>query len=394
MNMKNDKKAFAIILARMGSSRLPGKVMKEILGVPVLKILIERIKESRLLDGIVVATTINKEDNLIEEFCKKNSINIFRGSEKDILERIYLAAKNYKAEIIVEQGADCPLVDSELIDSGLEFYFNSDFDYVTTLHNNRSGPHGYFLRVCPINLLEEVYNTTTTAIYDREDSLFYIESHPEIYRIGNFIPDKETHSKNLRLTIDNPKDFELIRLILEHFNSIKIPMKDIVRFLKEKPELNFINKTVHHTEYRLYRIGIIGDYKLNDDVNLLLNNLSKYKKINEYLSASFKFVALSHNKDIEEIKEKLNIKRFYRDHNEMLEKENLDILITPIINLDLIKRAIKNRVIILLTIEANMIPNEIINICKENNIKLLNMKFNELKEILYETRRIIDVYEL
>ena len=153
MNMKNDKKAFAIILARMSSFRLPGKVMKEILGVPILKILIERIKESRLLDGIVVATTINKEDDLIEEFCKKNSINIFRGSEKDILERVYLAAKTYKAEIIIEQGADCPLVDSELIDSALEFYFNNDFDYVTTLHNNRSSPHGYFLRICPINLL-------------------------------------------------------------------------------------------------------------------------------------------------------------------------------------------------------------------------------------------------
>src|SRR3989344_2798262 len=105
---KNNKKIIAVVLARMSASRLPGKVMKEILGVPILKILIERIKDSRLLSGMVVATSINKEDDIIEEFCKKNDINVFRGSEKDVLERIYFTAKKYDAEVIVEQGADCP----------------------------------------------------------------------------------------------------------------------------------------------------------------------------------------------------------------------------------------------------------------------------------------------
>ena len=376
---KNNKKIIAVVLARMSASRLPGKVMKEILGVPILKILIERIKDSRLLSGMVVATSINKEDDIIEEFCKKNDINVFRGSEKDVLERIYFTAKKYDAEVIVEQGADCPLVDSELIDSALEFYFNNDFDYVTTLHNKRSAPHGYFLRICPVNLLEEVYNDTNASTYNREDTLFYIESHPELYRIGNFIPNKETHAKDFRLTIDHPKDFELMKLILKHFSSIKVPMKNIVKYLKENPKLALINKTEHHTEYKLFKIGIFGDYNINDP---LLKNLSQYKDVDGHLTTNFKFVAFAGD-NTKEFQDKFRIKRTYKNYSEMLENENLDVLITSLINTSIIQKAVNNKIKIIIN---NDLSDEIINLCKDNNIILMS-KNSDIKKIVYELRK-------
>src|SRR3989344_7891043 len=172
--MKNKKRIYALIQARMHSARFMGKVMKEIMGVPLLKILVERIKESRLLDGIIVATTTNPKDDVIEEYCKKNNINVFRGSENDLVERLLFAAKAYDVDIIVEQGVDCPLVDVKLIDSALVFYFNNEFDYVTTLNNKMIIPDGYFARICSTKLLEEVYNSTRNKIKEGELGLFYI----------------------------------------------------------------------------------------------------------------------------------------------------------------------------------------------------------------------------
>ena len=349
INMQNKRKTYAIIQARMNSTRFLGKIMKEINGIPLLKILFERIKDSKLLDGIIVATTTNSNDDVIEEYCKSNNINVFRGSENDLVERMLFAAREFGVDVIVEQGVDCPLVDAELIDSVLEFYFNNDFDYVTTLNNKRIIPDGYFARVCPTKLLEKVYSHTRDKIKEGELGLFYIENKPEIYHVGNFIPNNNVHLF-CRLTVDEEKDLQLIKLIIEHFNSIMVPMSEIITFLKKNQKLLLINKGITHTEKFLYKVGIVGDYQKNFN---LVNN-ENYKKIAEYKFAGFRFTSISGSKD-------KNL-RFYDNYNEMLKKESLDILV--IIN----KNDIKDY-------------NKLLDLCKIKDISIISNDWKNAIEL-------------
>ena len=339
--MKNKKRIYALIQARMHSARFMGKVMKEIMGVPLLKILVERIKESRLLDGIIVATTTNPKDDIIEEYCKKNNINVFRGSENDLVERLLFAAKKYDVDVIVEQGVDCPLVDAKLIDSILEFYFNNNLNYVTTLNNRKIIPDGYFARVCPTKLLEEVYNNTRGGHKEGELGLFYIENNPEIYKVGVYIPKDESNAY-YRLTIDEEKDLQLVKKILENFNSIKISMLDIIKFLNENKPLLLINKNITHTEKFLYKIGLLGNF-IN---NFKIINDKSYQKIADYKFAGFRFISICGNKN-----DKNSNLRYYTDYRKMLEKEFMDIIILDknIKDYDKILKIYKDKGIFILT---------------------------------------------
>ena len=356
--MQNKKRIFAIIQARMNSIRFIGKVMKEVKGIPLLRLLIERIKDSKLLDGVIVATTINPMDDVIVKYCEENNIDVFRGSENDLVERMLFAAKAYDVDIIVEQGVDCPLVDYELIDSTLEFYFNNDFDYVTTLNNKMIVPDGYFARVCPTKLLEKVYNSTRNKIKEGELGLFYIENNPEIYRIGIFIPKKKELYGYFRLTVDEERDLQLIKIIIENFDSIKVPMTEIIRFLKNNPNLLLINKNITHTEHFLYKIGIIGILPKN--FNLV--NKENYKKIAKYKFAGLRFTSIYGDKNI-------NL-RSYNNYKEMLDKESLDILV--ILNKDNVENY-----------------NKLLNICKSKDIAIIDGNWKDSNELNKEIENFI-----
>ncbi len=123
-------KIIATVEARMGSSRLPGKTMMNLNGKPMLEILLGRVRMSKLLNDVVVATTVNEKDNLIEKFCKEKGYNYFRGSEDDVLGRVLKTAKHNKADIIVELTGDNPLVDPEIIDEMVQYYLDNTYDYV------------------------------------------------------------------------------------------------------------------------------------------------------------------------------------------------------------------------------------------------------------------------
>jgi spore coat polysaccharide biosynthesis protein SpsF len=247
--MKNKKKIFAIIQARMGSSRLPGKVMMEIKGTPLLGLLIERIKDSKLLDGIILATSTDKKDQAIENFCKKNNINCFRGNENDVLDRVLSAAKKYNAEIIVQITGDCPLVDSKLIDDIIRFYFNNNYDYISTF-NTRTFPVGYDVRVFSVKLLDEISQITKDP-EDREHVSIYIIKHPEKYKIGSFIAPKGLNHPEYRLVVDEKEDFELVKKIFENFSTFTFSIKDVTTFLEKNPSLALINKNITHKQFKL-----------------------------------------------------------------------------------------------------------------------------------------------
>ena len=146
-------KIVAIIQARMGSTRLPGKVLKEVLSRPLLSYQIERMKKAQNIDELVIATTPNGNESIIE-LCHKENITYFIGSEKDVLERYYLAAKKSQADIIVRMTSDCPLIDPVIVDKVIDMYLQNDFDYVSNTQL-RTFPRGMDTEVFSFEALEK-----------------------------------------------------------------------------------------------------------------------------------------------------------------------------------------------------------------------------------------------
>ncbi len=239
-----DKKIVATIEARMTSSRLPGKVLKNLGGRPALQLLIERLKRSKYIDAIVVATTINDADEPIVELAKKLDVEYFRGSEEDVLSRVLGAAQSVNADIITEITGDCPLLDVELIDQGIEMFFEKGVDYLGNVTTD-SFPIGFDVQVFPTKILEKVDKLTQDPI-DRVHVSYYIYQHPETFSLYLWKAEGEYHWPELRITLDEQKDFEFLEkicqkllLVKENFNSL-----DVISLLKNDPSLLEINKHV------------------------------------------------------------------------------------------------------------------------------------------------------
>ncbi|WP_207205300.1 cytidylyltransferase domain-containing protein [Methanolobus psychrotolerans] len=234
----------ATIEARMTSTRLPGKVLKPIMGYPVLELLIERLQRSEYLDEIIVATTTNDTDEPIIALCDKLNIKYFRGSEEDVLIRVLDAAKSVSADIIVEITGDCPFVDPNIVDEYIQVFLNGDYDYVSNTID-RSYPIGFDVQVFPVSILEEV-NTLTSDPVDHEHVSIYIYEHPERYRLKNMESDEEVYWPDLAVTLDTQEDYELIGRIFEELypHNPEFSASDVVKLLRDKPELVLINKQI------------------------------------------------------------------------------------------------------------------------------------------------------
>lgn len=243
--MFNNQKIIATIEARMTSSRLPGKVLMPLAGEPALKQMIDRVKKSKYLDEVVVATTVNASDNLIVELLEKINCKYFRGSEMDVMGRVVGAAKSVNADIIVELTADCPLMDPALIDRGIEEFFSGDFDCAANVIE-RSYPDGFDVQTFPARLLDEAAKLTNDPI-DREHVSRYFYQHPEKYKILHWQAPKEFYWPELRVTLDEMDDYILINKIFEefHFNDKKdFDFKDVINLCRRFSELTKINQHV------------------------------------------------------------------------------------------------------------------------------------------------------
>ena len=239
--MKNKKRIIATIECRMGSTRLPGKILKEVKGKPLLEIFIERIKSSNLIDDIVIATTINEKDDVLIDFCKFRDIKYFRGSEEDVLGRVLDAAKDNNADIIVELISDNSFIDSGIIDEVIQYYLDNDYDYVSNFIPKLTFPTGIAIQVFSVKLLDEVDKLTNEPV-DRENVTWYIYHHTEKYKIGTVYAKGVLNNPKIRLDLDYPEDFELIKKIYEHFNNLLVPLEEVIKYLKENPKLMEINK--------------------------------------------------------------------------------------------------------------------------------------------------------
>ncbi len=249
MYNQRKEKIVAIIEARMTSSRLPGKVLMPIAGMPALEMLITRLKRSKYIDAICVATTTNKEDDPVIALAQKLNAGTFRGSESDVLGRVLGAAESMQADLLVEITGDCPFEDPLLIDQGIEEFFAHDVDVSTNLMKETFAI-GFDVQVYPVKVLAEVDKLTQEPI-DRTHVSYYIYQHPEKYRVYNFEADPEHYGPEHRLTLDEKADYEALCTIADALypQNPDFSAKDITLYLRAHPEVVAINQNVRQKEY-------------------------------------------------------------------------------------------------------------------------------------------------
>ncbi len=234
----------ATIEARMTSSRLPGKVLMEVAGKPILQHMIERLKRVPSLDGIVVATTDNKEDIPIVALAKSLKVGYYRGSEEDVLRRVLDAALAHEIDVIVETTGDCPLIDPALVHACIQGYLETDVDYLSNVLE-RTYPRGMDTQVFATEILLDVASRTDDP-EDHEHVSIYIYRHPEIYSLKNMPGPPELTNPELGLTLDTLEDFELISSIFGALYPKKpdFDLADILTLLRDNPELIKLNAHV------------------------------------------------------------------------------------------------------------------------------------------------------
>lgn len=237
-------KFIATIEARMTSSRLPGKVLLQASGIPLLEHLVNRLRAVQSIDGIVLATTTNDSDDPLEEFARQMNINCFRGSELNVMERVIRAASSVNADVIVEITGDCPIIDSEIVEQAIRIYKYNNADYVSNAII-RSFPDGMDVQVFSLATLVKSFQMTNNRL-DHEHVTLHIRNHPEIFNHINLIAPPEMHWPELGLTLDEISDYNLLKFIIEYFEKInpKFTCLDVVRFLRKRPDLVKINSDI------------------------------------------------------------------------------------------------------------------------------------------------------
>jgi spore coat polysaccharide biosynthesis protein SpsF len=275
--MKN-KKVVAIIQARMGSTRLPGKVLMDIIGKPMLWHVIERVKRCKKVDSIVVATTIREEDKAVTDLSKKCGVKSFAGSINDVLDRYYQAAKKFSADIIVRITADCPLINPNTIDKIVSLCVKEDADYICGHPDFPSIEHG--MEVMSFSTLEKVKNIAIKD-YQKEHVTIYIRENPELFKIVVNIPKIIFQRKDMRLTVDTKEDLKLMKEIYDRLyteNEI-IDVENVVRLLINNPELKKINTKIEMSNINKYASSQTLKRKILKSLTKKENNEEKIFKI-------------------------------------------------------------------------------------------------------------------
>jgi spore coat polysaccharide biosynthesis protein SpsF len=231
--------------ARVGSTRLPGKVLKKICGKTVLEHGVDRLKRVNNIDKIVIATTVLEKDNAIVEEAERLKISCFRGSEEDVLSRYFYAAKEHNADIIVRVTSDCPLIDSEVTEKIIQYYLDNveKYDYVSNTID-RTYPRGLDTEVFGFRVLERAFNEAK-SVRDREHVTPYIWDNPCKFKLVQYKNDVDF--SELRWTLDTVDDLKLIEEIYSYLfyqNGNKFGMKDILNLYITNPMLKGINANI------------------------------------------------------------------------------------------------------------------------------------------------------
>lgn len=235
-------KVVAIIQARMGATRFPGKVMEDLAGDPMLARVVNRTRRAQTLNSIMVATTTQPADDVIVNLCETQGWPFFRGSEEDVLDRYYQAALAFQADVIVRITSDCPLIEPEIIDQVVNKFLDyyPDVDYVSN-SLQRTFPQGLDVEVISFDALRKAWQEDHNPKW-REHVTPYIRRHPEKFRIRNLAND--TDYSNMRWTVDTIEDFTFVRKIYEHFRGDTFNWEEVLQLLEDHPEWLEINRHI------------------------------------------------------------------------------------------------------------------------------------------------------
>lgn len=236
----------AVIQARFSSSRLPGKVLKNILGKPMLQHQIERIQRCKNISKIIVATSTQLEDDKIENLCQQLNISCFRGDLNDVLDRFYQVNKLEQAKHIVRLTADCPLLDPVIIDKVITTHLNQNSDYTSNC-SPATFPDGLDVEIFTHKALNQSWQEAQKPS-EREHVTQYMRNHPELFSLNNVSNDIDY--SHLRWTVDESEDFELITEIFKSLYPVSAHFcfNDILTLIKAQPQLSLINQKYTRNE--------------------------------------------------------------------------------------------------------------------------------------------------
>ena len=259
---------YAIIQARMGSTRMPGKVMLDLCGSPVIEHVINRLKESTLIDKIIIATSTNSNNKPLIDFCIKNELLYFVGSENDVLDRYYQAAKDNdikEDDIVIRITSDCPLIDPFVVDKVIKEHISTNNDYTANVIEC-TYPDGLDCEVFNFSVLKDTWINANLSS-QREHVTLYIRDNPNKFKLGNVKNDVDL--SDLRWTLDEKEDFIFIKEVYKNLyrKDSFFAMDDIVDLLHKKPELLEINSKFTRNE------GLIKSLK--EDVDLGSRNVNE-----------------------------------------------------------------------------------------------------------------------
>lgn len=244
--MKSPVQIIALLQARTSSTRLPGKVMLPILGIPMILRQIERLKRSTRLQALMVVTSTDPSDDALADLCEKNDIACFRGNLKDVLDRFYQAVAAAAPSHVIRLTADCPLADPSLIDKVIEFHFDGQYDYSTNALEP-TYPDGLDVEIFRFEALAQAWREAVLPS-EREHVTPFINQHPERFRLGSYKANIDL--SHLRWTVDELVDFELVSRIYNELykQNPAFGTADILKLLDRFPELRTLNTTIRRNE--------------------------------------------------------------------------------------------------------------------------------------------------
>lgn len=232
----------AIIQARMGSTRLPGKVLKTIKGETMLSQVTRRVQRAEHLDKVIVATTTKSADEAIVSECTNLGIPVFRGNEQDVLDRYYHAALVHQADVVVRITSDCPLIEPEIIDKAVRAFKSRypNMDYVANTLPPRTYPRGLDVEAMSFEALSRAWHEDKNPVW-REHVTPYIYRNPQQFNL--YAVTNDVDYSPLRWTVDTPADLELVRRIFNHFDN-NFNWRDVLKLLEQHPEWLNINRNI------------------------------------------------------------------------------------------------------------------------------------------------------
>lgn len=229
----------------MGSSRLPGKILRDIAGKPMLRRVCDRAAAARGHQGIVVLTSVSPQDDEVAAFCRASGISFFRGHENDVLDRYYHAAVDLKCDAVIRITADCPLLDPAVLDRLIDHFRQVSPDYASNILT-RTFPRGLDAEIMTFATLERAWREASEA-YQRTHVTPYIYQHPEAFRLSGITAERDASSQ--RWTVDTAEDLEFIRAVYERFRPKDLfQWEEVYEAVERDPALSAINRNIRQKD--------------------------------------------------------------------------------------------------------------------------------------------------